>query len=38
MELFTTLITVVGAFTIFAALSVAFGVDSRDSVGDDWAR
>jgi hypothetical protein len=38
METLLILVAVVAALLVFDALAVGFGADSRDSIGDDWAR
>jgi hypothetical protein len=37
MDVLLVIATVVGLL-VFAGLAARFGVDSRDSLGDDWAR
>jgi hypothetical protein len=38
MELMLIITIVLGGLVLLDALAVAFGADSRDSIGDDWAR
>ena len=38
MELLLTLTIIVVALTVLGALAAVVGADSRDSIGDDWAR
>jgi hypothetical protein len=38
MELLLTLTVILVALTVLGALAAAVGTDSRDSIGDDWAR
>ena len=38
MDLVLTLTTFLIALTILGALAAAVGTDSRESIGDDWAR
>ena len=38
MELFTILAMVLGSLLLLDVTSVRKGVDSRDRIGDDWAR
>ena len=38
MDLLLTLTIFLIALTVLGALAAAVGTDSRDSIGDDWAR
>ncbi len=38
MEQFLVLTIIVFGLTIFGALAVAVGADSRDTIADDWSR
>ena len=38
MDLALTLTIFLVALTVLGALAAAVGTDSRDSIGDDWAR
>jgi hypothetical protein len=38
MELLLTLTIIVVALTALGALAAVVGADSRDTIGDDWAR
>ena len=38
MELVLTFTMILVALTLLGALAAAVGTDSRDSIGDDWAR
>jgi hypothetical protein len=37
MDVLLIVVTVVGVF-VFAALAALFGADTRETLGDDWAR
>ena len=38
MDLVLTLTIILVALTVLGALAASVGTDSRDSIGDDWAR
>ena len=38
MELFTIVIALFGSLVGLGILAVSNGTDSRDTIGDDWAR
>jgi hypothetical protein len=38
MDLLLTLLIIVVALTALGALAAVVGTDSRDPIGDDWAR
>jgi hypothetical protein len=38
MDSFVGLITIAALMTVFDVLAMHFGVDSRETVGDDWTR
>jgi hypothetical protein len=38
MDGLVILLVVVGVASVIGLLATAFGVDSRDGIGDDWAR
>jgi hypothetical protein len=38
MDLVLTLTMILVALTVLGALAAAVGTDSRESIGDDWAR
>ncbi|HET9757257.1 MAG TPA: hypothetical protein VFP66_12190 [Candidatus Limnocylindrales bacterium] len=38
MELFTIIATVLGSLVLLDVVALRKGTDSRDRIGDDWAR
>jgi hypothetical protein len=38
MELLIALTSIIAGLAALGALAATFGTDSRDSIGDDWAR
>lgn len=38
MELFTIVAMILGALVLIDVMAVRKGTDSRDRIGDDWAR
>jgi hypothetical protein len=38
MDGLMVLVALVGGLLVFDALALRFGADSRESMGDDWAR
>ena len=38
MDLLLTLTIILVGLTVLGAIAAAVGTDSRDSIGDDWAR
>ncbi len=38
MELFAIIVTVIGSLVLLDVVALRKGTDSRDRIGDDWAR